>query len=511
MATKLSQFLAELKRRKVYRVATVYVVVGAGIIGLCEAALPPDMWQGLQIPVGVVILIGLPIALVLAWAFEVAPEGRTTGVEAEAGHVAPEDAEQQGPRESLVPEPDVLSLPKGPVIAVLPFTNLSGNPGDEFFTDGITEDIITGLSRFTNLFVIARHSTSRFKGQAVDIREVGREFGARYVLEGGIRRSASQLRVSSQLIDASTGTHLWAETYDRELTTGEIFAVQDDITNRVVATLAAAEGVLTRSGASRLKEKPTDSLRAYEAVLRAFSYWDRQTPSEHLEVREALERGVELDPMYGPAWACLALTYLDEFRVGFNPRPGSMERAVEAARKGVELDPAGHLSHHALAQVHFYRGDRDAFFSAAQRAVRLNPNDCTTVAMTGLLTAYAGVWESGIAMLEKAMALNPYHPGWYYFPLAFDHYRKGDFELALVEALKVNMPGYHPNHITLAAIYGQLGREKEAHAAVEDLLNLVPNYAALAREELGKWFLTAEMLEHVLQGLRQAGLEIPDA
>jgi len=418
VAFRLSAFLTELKRRKVYRVAAVYATAGVAI-----SLAVPDLFGAFDLPTSaarfviVLILIGFPIALILAWAFEVSPEAAPrapAGGEVGPGSVGETVKTEPGAGER--DESPLLALPRGPVIAVLPFTNLSGNPGDDFFTDGITEDIITGLARFTHLFVIARNSTSRFKERGVDVREAGRDLGARYVLEGGIRRSAGHLRVSSQLIDAASGTHLWAETYDRELTAGEIFAVQDDITNRVIATLACAEGVLTRSGASQLRGKPTDSLDAYEAVLRAFSYWDRQAPAEHLEVREALERAVELDPQYGHAWACLALTYLDEFRVGFNPLPNPLKRALTAAQRSVDLEPASHLSHHALAQVHFYRGELDAFFPAAQRGVNLNPNDATTVAMTGLLTAYAGDWESGLALLEKAMVLNPYHPGWYYFP-----------------------------------------------------------------------------------------------
>jgi adenylate cyclase len=202
--------------------------------------------------------------------------------------------------------------------------------------------------------------------------------------------------------------------------------------------------------------------------------------------------------------------YLDEFRVGFNPRPDPLERALKAAQMSVDLDPTGHLSQHALAQVHFYRGDLEAFFPAAQKGVQLNPNDSTIVAMTGLLTAYAGEWESGLGMLEKAMALNPYHPGWYYFPLAFEHYRNGNYERALEEARKVNMPGYYPTHMTLAAIYGQLGRTKEALVSIENLLQLFPGYGTRAWEELEKWFTKPDMVEHVVEGLRKAGLEIPE-
>ncbi len=516
MGSRLSIFLAELKRRKVYRVAVVYAVLGVALIEGADLIFPRLLLPEWTVTLVVaLVLLGFPAALALSWAFDVIPEGVKRATRVPLEEAQPEDAERakfpDGAVREAVHEAEIFALPKGPVIAVLPFTNLSGNPDDEFFTDGITEDIITGLTRFTKLFVIARNSTFRFKGTAVDVQEVGRELGARYVLEGGIRRSARQLRVTAQLIDTRKRTHLWAETYDRDLTAGEVFAVQDEITDRVVATLAGAEGVLTRSGAREARAKPTDSLDAYEAVLRTFSYWDRQSPIEHLEVREALERAVEIDPEYGHAWACLSIVYLDEFRNGFNPRPDPLERALGAARKAVDLEPASHFSQHALAEVHFYRGELDAFFPVAQKAVQLNPNDCTVVAMTGLLTAYAGHWDRGLAMLEKAMALNPYHPGWYYFPLAFDHYRRGDYQRALEEAQRVEMPGYYPNHVVLAAIYGQLGREKDARAALENLLELFPRYGGRAREELGKWFRTGDMLEHVLDGLRKAGLAIPEA
>ena len=526
MDAKLTRFLAELKRRKVYRVAVVYAVVGVALIEAADLILPrlllPDWTVTLVVAL---VLLGFPVALALSWVFQVTPEepvqtgGGTAeqvqlpetakGGTADPSRGSHRDEMAAANRAQPLQDSEVFTLPKGPVIAVLPFDNLSGSPEDEFFTEGITEDITTGLTRFTNLFVIARSSTARFRGEDAELREVRTELGAPYALQGGIRRFADHLRVNVELLDTSTGAHLWAERYDRDLTPGDIFQVQDDITTRVVATLAGAEGVLSRSGASKARRKPTESLHAYETVLRAFSYWDRQTPTEHRDVREALEKALKLDPDYAPAWACLSIFYLDEFRVGFNPRPEPLERALDAARRAVELDPAGHLSQQALAQVHFYRGEREAFLLASQKAVQLNPNDCTIVAMMGLLTAYAGEWEGGLAMLEKAMALNPYHPGWYYLPLAFDRYRKGDYEGALEEALKVDMPGYYPNHMTLAAIYGQLGRGKEARAALERLVQLFPPFSEGAREELGKWLFEEDVLEHMLEGLMKAGLRIP--
>ena len=510
MPDRFRSFLGELRRRKVTHVAVVYVVVGIALIEAADLILEPLQLGWLYPAVVVLTILCFPIAMVLAWAFDVTPRG----VERASGPSAKQETLLgPGPTEAVAAtagDSSVLPLPKGPVIAVMPFANVSGVREDEFFTDGMTEDIITALSRFTNLFVIARNSTSRYKGRSLDVREVRRDLGAQYVLEGAIRRSAAHLRVNVELLDSSTGTHLWAETYDRDLTAGEVFDVQDQITNSVVATLADTSGVLARSGLSEAKKKPTDSLDAYEAVLRTFSYWDRQTPTEHFEVREALEQAVQLDADYANAWACLAIVYLDEFRSSFNPRPDPLERALEAARHAVRLDPTNSLSHDALAQTQFYRKDLDAFFPAAERAVQLNPNDCTTVAMMGLLIAYAGDWEHGIQLIEKARTLNPYHPGWYYLPLAANHYRARDYEKALEAAQKVDMPGYWANHMFLTAIYGQLGRIREAQVAVENLYELFPDFRVWARQEIEKWFVSPEMQDHLVEGLRKADLEIPD-
>lgn len=503
----LGPFLDELKRRKVIRAALMYVVVGLAVIEGADLILDPLQLGWLYPAVVVLTLLFFPVAMVLAWSFDLTPRGVEPTAAADVGDGARAPAER-GPAKASSGDGS-LPLPTGPVIAVLPLTNLGGTPDDDFFTDGITEDIITALARFTNLFVIARNSTARYKGVPVDVRQLRVDLGAQYVLEGGVRRSAAHLRVNVQLLDTSTGTHLWAETYDRDLTAGEIFAVQDEISDRIVATLADAGGVLTRSGLSDVRRRPTESLDAYEAVLRAFSYWERQTPAEHEEIRGALESAVELDPGYAHAWACLAILYLDEFRVAFNPRPDPLGRALDAAEEAVRLDSTNGFAHGMLAEIHFFRKDLDAFFRSVDRAVRLNPNDATTVAMLGLLRAYAGDWDQGLSLVERAMALNPHHPGWYHFAAMADHYRRREYERALEVGRRVDMPGYYPYHMWLAAIYGQLGRRREAESSLEHLLALFPGYPELARENLGMWLVSPEMQAHVLRGLRNAGLELP--
>jgi len=355
------------------------------------------------------------------------------------------------PAPELVPEPaaetpseedPLLALPTGPTVAVLPFENLSSDPEQEYFSDGLTEDIITALSRFKDLFVIAHNSTFRYKGQAVDVRQLNRELGARYVLEGSVQRAGDALRVTAQLLDAKDGTHLWAENYDRELSASSIFGVQDDISEEVVATIASFWGVISRARFAEIKEKPTDSLEAYESVLRVASYFRGNLGApEHAILRDALERAVKSDPGYSEAWACLSMIYLDEDRLHYNPRPNPVGRAHDAAQQAVALDPTGQHAHHALAAVHFQRHELDAFFAEAERAIALNPNNAALVAGLGMRFHQSGD-ERGIALVKKAMKLDPFVPTGVNFPIAADHFERGEYEEALAAARKINLPAF---------------------------------------------------------------------
>ena len=404
----------------------------------------------------------------------------------------------------------VLALPTGPSIAVLPFNNLSGDPEQEYFSDGLTEDIITGLTRFPELFVIARNSTFQYKGQAVDVREVARALGARYVIEGSVRKAGNRLRVTAQLLDATDGAHLWAETYDRDLTAADIFDVQDEIKGQVVATIADVSGVISRIGLEETRAKRTDSLDAYECVIRAKAYYTVVTSQEHATTRDCLERAVELDPNYSDAWSWLSQIYQDEFLYDFNPRPKSLDRALGAGRRAVELDPANFFAHYSLARAHFFRRELDQFFVEGDRSLELNPNNSFTVAALGLFMAYAGKWDRGVALAKKALALNPVPQGWYYFPLFHDHYRKGEYEEALAQMQKVNLPDYYVTHARLAMVYGQLGRKDEAQAAVTRLRKLKLTYLENVWDEWRKFNFPEEDIDQMIDGLRKAGLHIPD-
>ena len=392
-------------------------------------------------------------------------------------------------------------------VAVLPFKYNGANADLTALAEGLTEEIVTGLFRFSYLRVISLSSTSRYAHGAIDIRSAGKELGARYVMEGSLRQAGTKLRIATQLVDASSDVNLWAETYERPFRPEAIFELQDDVVPRIVSTVADTHGVLPHTMSEVLRNRNPDQLTPYEAVLRSFAHFQRVNAEEHAAARAGLERAVQQAPGNADCWAMLSMMYKEEHTHGFNLRPDSLGRALAAARRAVEAAPSNHLAYHALAATLFFRRELPAFRNAAERAVALNPMDGFTMAYLGFLIAYAGDWERGCALAEQARGLNPHHPGWYWFPSVLDAYRRSDYRGALDFALKVNMPGFWRTNVALAAAYGQLGELEAARNAVQQLLAVRPDFAVLAREELGKWW-DAELVEHLIEGLRKAGLEI---
>jgi serine/threonine protein kinase/tetratricopeptide (TPR) repeat protein len=392
-------------------------------------------------------------------------------------------------------------------LAVLPFKCRGANSELAALADGLTEDIVTGLSRFSYLRVISRSSTLRRADEEIDVRAVGKELGASFVMEGSLRQAGATLRIAAQLVDAGSGAHLWAEAYDRKLLPEDIFALQDDVVPRIVSTVADTYGVLPHTMSEALRCRDPEQLTPYEAVLRSFAHFPRLSQVEHAAARAGLERAVQQAPDYADALAMLSMLVREEYTHGFNLRPDPLGRAVAAARRAVEAAPSNHLAYHALASALFFRREIQAFRNSAERAIALNPMDGFTAAYLGFLIAYAGEWERGCALAERARQLNPHHPGWYWFPAFFDAYRKSDYRGALDFALKVNMPGFWRTDLALAAAYGQLGEREAARNAVRDLLAVRPDFPAVAREELGKWW-DPQLIEHLIDGLRKAGLEV---
>jgi len=392
---------------------------------------------------------------------------------------------------------------------VLPFKFTGANTEVAALAEGLSEEIVTGLSRFSYLRVISRGSTLRYASATDDVRAVGKTLGARYVMEGSLRLAGSTLRVAVQLVDASTGAHLWAETYDRPLRAEDIFALQDDLAPRIVSTVADQYGALVHSMSESLRGRSATQYSAHEAMLRLFGYLERMTPEEHSEVRGILEAAVAAAPGHSGCHAALSAIYWQEYANGYNVRPDPLGRAHAAARQAVAVGPTNHLAHSNLATVLFFQKDFLAFRPVAERGLALNTMDTSTTALLGSLIAYAGDWEYGLDVLERAAQLNPHHPGWYHFPAFHYAYHRQDYRGALASALKFNMPGYFFTHAALAAVYGQLGEKERARAALRELHALIPNFGALARQEFGKW-LNATLTEHLIDGLRKAGLEIAD-
>ncbi len=393
-------------------------------------------------------------------------------------------------------------------VAVLPFKYGGNNPDLAGLAEGLTDDIVTGLFRFSYLRVIARSSTARYARETADVRSAAKELGARYVMEGGLRHAGSKVRIAAQLVDASSGAGLWAETYDRAFTPEATLDLLDDVVPRIVSTVADTQGILAHSMTAALRLRDPEQLTPYEAVLRSFGHHQRVDATEHAAARTALEHAVKQAPDRADCWATLSWLYREEYSHGFNLQPDPLGRALAAARRAVDLAPTNHMAYAALATTLFFLKEFGAFHTAAERSLALNSMDGYTTAYLGMQIAYAGDWERGCALADHATQLNPNHPGWYWFPLVLNAYRQCDYQGALRIALKVNMPGFWRTQLALAVAYGQLGQHDAARAAAQELLKIRPDFAAIARDELSRKWYDAELTEHLIEGLRKAGLEI---
>lgn len=383
-----------------------------------------------------------------------------------------------------------------PTLIVLPFVNLDAQT-DEYFADGLTEDIITNLGRFRDLRIIGTASSLQFKGRAHDLADVCARTNAGYVVQGNVRRAAGRVRISVQLVDGADGVQLWGDRYDREMV--DIFALQDEVTR----TIAAALGVKMQDvGLQRAMKKNATELNAYDCILRARRYTWMLSAEMHAEARDLLERAVELDPMSADAHALLANVYLAEHRFGMNPRPNPIGRALTHALAATRLDPQNAYAHCWLAIVHFFRGENDKFEAEAQIAVDLNPYDPETLADVGHFLAFMGEFERGAELSRRAQQLNPLHPGWYHFGFARLHYAIRDYPAVIVDMEKVGLPHFYWTHLFTAAAKGQLGYA-DAGQSVARMLELKPS--CRPRLELQTWNAAPADLEHLLDGLRKAG------
>jgi adenylate cyclase len=401
-----------------------------------------------------------------------------------------------------------LALPDRPSIAVLPLDNTSGDKEQDYFSDGITEDIITELSRFSELFVIAHNSSLQYKGKAVDVRQVGHELGVHYVLQGSIRRGGDRVRISVQLIDAVTGIHRWAERYERQLE--DVFAVQDEVARTIVAILAAH---VNKAEIARTLNKPPETWQAYDHYLRAAdahaSFFSSYRVTELYEMRRLLEQSLAIDPNYARAYARLAWTHVAAWNVpldGDYLNPTALERAYQLACKAVQLDPNLPQAHAQLGHVLGKRRENEAALAAFERAMALNPN--FTDWRFGEVLIYAGDPARAIEAVERHMRLDPFYaplaPGF----LAFAHYMLKQYSqaLPLLQECVSRMPNSRIGHCLLAATYAQLGNIEKARAEAAEALRIQPKYTIEGTQARVTPFKRTEDADHYFGGLRKAGL-----
>jgi len=443
-----------------------------------------------------------PVLPVATNAAAAPPSGIAGGTPAVPGAAAPPAGSDPGPR----PQSPVLDRPS---VAVLPFANLSGDPRQDYFSDGMTEDITTELSRFSELAVIARNSAFQYKGKAVDIRQVGRELDARYVLEGSVRRSGGRLRISAQLIDATTGVHRWAERYDREL--HDAFAVQDEMARTIVGTLAAH---VNRAEIERALLKPPAAWEAYEYYLRGaeayFLHLTRGTKASPYDARRLLEQSLAIDPDYARAAAMLSRTHVFAYTEPFDgdySRPAALDRALELAETAVRLDARLPQARAQLGDVLLYKRRHDAAIAEFERAFALNPNFIDYRYAKAL--TFVGEPARAIEVLQACSRLDPFQsnlPAFTGFMGIADYSLKRYGEAArLVRECASRLPDLQWPHVLLASAYAQLGQLGDARKEAAEVLRINPGFTIESWKRV-EVYKDPKDFEHRIDGLRKAGL-----
>ncbi len=411
------------------------------------------------------------------------------------------DTPTAAPRSEKESEP--LSLPDKPSIAVLPFDNMSGDPEQDYFADGLAEDIITELSREPDLFVIARNSSFVYKDKSKDIKEIGRDLGARYVLEGSVRKAGNRIRLTAQLMDAETNHHVWAERYDRSLE--DIFEIQDELTSAIYSSLLKK---LIDIGLERtIRRKPTD-LDAYSYALRAFGLMYRMTRADNDAAFDAAEAALALDPHYSRAHSAMAWAHIYRVFLGQADDPKeALEKARVEARKAIEADRNDYWSYGALGGAEIWMGHHERALSALERAVALGPSSADMRALNAMVLNYLGRPEEGLADIELAVRLNPHHPDWYLVVWGRSLYLLGRHVDAVPVLQRLVDSGTEllPSYLLMIANYMAIGRSNEARDVVPALLEVSPDFT-LAQVPQVAPFKKKEDLDRYLDLLRQAGL-----
>jgi adenylate cyclase len=441
------KYLGEQTVKNISEPVRVYQVLmepeAAGKV-LGEKKAKPRQWQRLALSLGVVLIVIIAAAVV--WRLYLRP----------------------APKEVASKEKMAFPLPDKPSIAVLPFVNMSDDAKQEYFSDGLTEDLITDLSKLSGLLVIARSSTFTYKGKAVKVKQVAEELGVRYVLEGSVRRAGDEVRINAQLIDAMSGHHLWAERYDGKM--DKIFSLQDQITKKIVSAL---EVKLTGGIKELVVQRGTDNVAAYDEFLRGWGYYLRFTPQDFAEAASSFRKALELDPNYGRAYAALALVHwpgAEDMALLWGLKVSLMEahlRSREYLQKAMKQPTS--IAYNVSSQMYLYRRQHKEAISELERALSLDPNDAASLASMGYTLSMAGRPKEAIEYINRGMRLDPSNPSRYLALLGMANFCMG--ELAQAATLSEKALRLNPKNVSmgfqLAAFYGLLGRDQEARAALE--------------------------------------------
>ena len=417
--------------------------------------------------------------------------------------IEPEAAPSRPHFEVASKEKMAFPLPDKPSIAVLPFVNMSRDPEQEYFSDGITEEIITALSKVPNLFVIASNSTFTYKAKPVKVKQVSEELGVRYVVEGSVRKTGDRVRITAQLIDALSGHHLWAERYDRDLK--DVFALQDEITMKVITALQVE--LTTGEMAGRIA-KGTRNLDAFIKYMVAFELFNRLTKEGNAQARKILEEAIALDPEYSRLYMGLAITHIYDVWFGTTESPEqSLARAFELAQKAISLDDSNAAAYSVLGQVYAMKRQYDQAIAECERAVSLDPNSAENLMRLGTVLNYAGRAGEAIPYLQNAIRLNPLPTANYFVQLAFAYRESREYEKAIEAAKKAlqREPNTQSPYIHMTISYIRLGREEEARASAAEILRINPRFSL---ERYAKILpFSQPVADRVVEDLRKAGLK----
>jgi adenylate cyclase len=423
-------------------------------------------------------------------------------------------------RFAITPDVEAANQPRGPTIAVLPFDNLSGDPSQDFFSQGLSEELITVLSRLGQFRVVARNTTFAYKGQAVDIEELGRKLHAQYIIEGSSRRAPDQLSVTAQLIDARTGNHVWAQTYERPTSSTNLLALQDDIAQHIGSAVGDIRtGTVASAELARTRTKPVGELSSYECVLQARQANTIQTATEPVQrARLCLEVTVKRDPTYADAWAMLSRLLYTQRSWGtglaepdasdIGARANLVPRIVEAGNRAVELAPENAEARLALFYAYLATCQPERMRIEAERVLAINPNDANALGSMGNFLAYTGLWEYGRQLAERGVAFaGPAAPRWWWWATAKDYYRKGEYDKALEYFRRSYVEQNWLDHLHIVYTLPYLGKVEEARAEIPALLKLKPDISVREADRYyAMWCFDADFRARMTIALREAGL-----